>query len=96
MRTMKRAKNLRELEDAFSEVKSGVAEDTIWSAKALLYLCEHGPFNGEFRDVVSALKGIRADLQGLRRDTMAQRRVEELLAARIEELGARESGDRKA
>lgn len=37
---MKRCADMKELHKEFKSIKSGVADDTIFMAKALLYLCE--------------------------------------------------------
>lgn len=78
---MKKFRNINDMSKAFETVKSGVSSDTIFMAKAMMWMCEQVAA----RDVtaVDMLKVVVRELRELRRETAAKRSVEVTLAERI-------------
>ena len=78
---MKKPRNLADLRAEFDGTKSGCAGDTIFMAKAMMWMCEQVDKRSRepSNPIVRELRTLRLELRG-------QRRAEDTLATRIQVL----------
>jgi len=80
---LKKLRNINDMREEFAAIKSGCAGDTIFIAKAMLWMCEQMAVRQHDKTTVDMLKIVVRELRELRRETAAKRTVEVTLADRI-------------
>lgn len=80
---MKKLRNINDMRKAFEVVTSGVSSDTIFMAKAMMWMCEQMAARQDDKTTAYMLKVVVREFRELRREMAAKRTVEVTLADRI-------------
>lgn len=80
---MKKLRNINDMRDEFAAVKRGCGSDTVFMAKAMMWMCEQVYARQHDKTCAYMLKVVVRELRELRREMAAKRTVEVTLADRI-------------
>ena len=80
---MKKLRNINDMREELAEAKSGCANDTVFMAKAMMWMCEQIAARQDDKTTVDMLKVVVRELRELRREIAAKRTIEVTLTDRI-------------